>query len=110
MGLVVAGSNRVFQGLFTDLTSVSLVNQHSVNDLNKRVGNSDITVEQFRHNIVVDGPDLQPYDEDTWDWIKIGDNVILRNVKDCTRCILTTIDPENGIRHPDREPLKTLEQ
>ncbi|XP_063927745.1 mitochondrial amidoxime-reducing component 1 isoform X2 [Zophobas morio] len=97
-------------GLFADLTSVSLVNQHSVNDLNKRVGNSDITVEQFRHNIVVDGPDLQPYDEDTWDWIKIGDNVILRNVKDCTRCILTTIDPENGIRHPDREPLKTLEQ
>ena len=110
MGLVVAGSNHVFQGLFTDLTSVSLVNQHSVNDLNKRVGNSDITVERFRHNIVVDGPDLQPYDEDTWDWIKIGDNVILRNVKDCTRCILTPIDPENGIRHPDREPLKTLEQ
>lgn len=69
-----------------------------------------VAVENFRHNIVVDGPDLEPYDEDTWDWIKVGDDVVLRNVKDCTRCILTTIGPENGIRDPEREPLRTLEK
>ncbi|EFA02140.1 mitochondrial amidoxime reducing component 2 [Tribolium castaneum] len=97
-------------GLFADLSSVTLINQHSVHDLNKRVGNnSNVTVENFRHNIIVDGPDLQPYDEDNWDWIKVGDNVILRNVKDCTRCVFTTISSENGIRDINRQPLKTLE-
>jgi uncharacterized protein YcbX len=78
--------------------------------LNHRIGNSVVAVENFRHNIVVDGPDLEPYDEDTWDWIKVGDDVVLRNVKDCTRCMLTTIGPENGIRDPEREPLRTLEK
>jgi uncharacterized protein YcbX len=97
-------------GLYSDLTSVSLINQHSVNDLNHRIGNSVVAVENFRHNIIVDGPDLEPYDEDTWDWIKVGDDVVLRNVKDCTRCTLTTIGPENGIRDPEREPLRTLEK
>lgn len=79
-------------------------------DLNKRIGKTDVTVEHFRHNIVVDGSDLEAYDEDNWEWIKIGEKVILRNVKDCTRCIFTTIGPENGIRDITREPLKTLEK
>ncbi|XP_028178360.1 mitochondrial amidoxime-reducing component 1-like [Ostrinia furnacalis] len=26
----------------------------------------------------------------------------------CTRCAITTMDPETGARHPDSEPLKTL--
>ncbi|XP_044269581.1 mitochondrial amidoxime reducing component 2-like isoform X1 [Tribolium madens] len=97
-------------GLFADLASVTVINQQSVHDLNKRIGNnSNVTVENFRHNIIVDGPDLQPYDEDNWDWIKVGDNVIMRNVKDCTRCLRTTISSENGIRDINRQPLKTLE-
>lgn len=25
-----------------------------------------------------------------------------------SRCVFTTINPESGVRHPDREPLKTL--
>jgi len=49
------------------------------------------------------------YEEDKWDWIKIG-NVILRNVRPCTRCIFTTIDPETGTKHPNTEPLKTLKR
>lgn len=24
------------------------------------------------------------------------------------RCVLPTIDPETGVKHPDKEPLKTL--
>lgn len=96
-------------GLYSDLTSILLVNQASVNDLNKRIGNSSATVENFRPNFVVDGPNLQPYAEDSWEWVKVG-NAVFRNVKECTRCIMTTINPENGMRSSDMEPLKTLKQ
>lgn len=86
-----------------------LVNQASVNDLNKRIGSSTITVENFRPNIVVDGPQLEPYSEDNWDWIKIRD-ITFRNVKECTRCVMTTINPENANKTFGREPLQTLEK
>lgn len=95
-------------GLYSDLASILLVNQKSVDDLNTRLDNS-VTAHNFRPNIVVDDPNLKPYVEDNWDWIKIG-NVIFRNVKECTRCIMTTIDPETGLRSSNREPLKTLEK
>lgn len=95
--------------MYADLSSVLLVNQASVNDLNSRLGHSAVAVDNFRPNIVVDGIGLQPYCEDDWEWIKVGD-VIMRNVKECTRCIMTTLNPENGIPSSDREPLKTLEQ
>ena len=29
-------------------------------------------------------------------------------VKGCSRCIMTTLDPQTGERSPDREPLTTL--
>lgn len=80
-----------------------------MNDLQKRIGNSNISVENFRPNIVVDAPTLEAYAEDDWDFLKVGD-VIFRNVKECTRCIMTTVNPENGTRSNDREPLKTLEK
>ncbi|XP_030745521.1 mitochondrial amidoxime reducing component 2-like [Sitophilus oryzae] len=95
-------------GLYSDLTAILLVNQASIRDLNKRINKSTVSVDNFRPNVIVDGPCLEPYAEDQWEWIKIGD-VVLRNVKECTRCIMTTIDPENASRSSDREPLKTLE-
>ncbi|XP_018579002.1 mitochondrial amidoxime-reducing component 1-like [Anoplophora glabripennis] len=101
--------NKEVVGLYSDLTSILLLNQASVNDLNKRIGNSSVTVLNFRPNFVVDGPDLAPYAEDSWEWVKIG-NVVLRNVKECTRCIMTTINPENASRSSDMEPLKTLKK
>lgn len=73
-------------------------------DLNKRIGKPLATVYNFRPNIVVDCP---AYIEDKWNWIKIGD-VIFQVIKPCTRCVLTTINPETGERNKDGEPLKTL--
>ena len=35
---------------------------------------------------------------------------ILRNVKKCTRCIFTTVDPNKGEKRKDGEPLKTLKE
>jgi len=93
-------------GIFSDLTSVLLVNKSSVDDLNKRVTNgTNIPFENFRPSILVEGP--QPYEEDRWDWIKIGD-AIFRNVKPCTRCVMTTINQDTGLRNEDREPLNSL--
>lgn len=95
--------------MYADLTSVLIINQASVNNLISRLGNSTITSDNFRPNIVVDGPGLEPFCEDDWEWIKIGD-VVFRNVKDCTRCIITTLNPETTERLVNREPLNTLEQ
>jgi hypothetical protein len=47
--------------------------------------------------------------EDGWKRIRIGD-VEFRVVKPCSRCILTTIDPQTGERSADREPLATLQK
>ena len=47
--------------------------------------------------------------EDGWKRIRIGD-VEFRVVKPCSRCILTTIDPQTGERDASREPLATLQK
>jgi hypothetical protein len=58
---------------------------------------------RFRPNIVVKG--CEPFAEDTWKRIRIGD-VELATVKPCARCVVTTIDKEK-LAH-SKEPLKTL--
>ncbi|XP_017766462.1 PREDICTED: mitochondrial amidoxime reducing component 2 isoform X2 [Eufriesea mexicana] len=91
-------------GAYPDATSYSLINEGSVADLASRVGDT-ITPDYFRGNFVIKV--AAPYEEDTWEWVKIGD-VIFKNVMPCTRCIFTTIDPETGTKNPKTEPLKTL--
>nr|XP_012232102.1 PREDICTED: mitochondrial amidoxime-reducing component 1 [Linepithema humile] len=91
-------------GAYTDATSYSLVTEASVADLNSRLDET-ISSQQFRMNIVVKGS--TPYEEEKWDWIKIG-NLIFKNVKPCTRCILTTVNPETGQKNSKAEPLVTL--
>ncbi|XP_043500666.1 mitochondrial amidoxime-reducing component 1-like isoform X1 [Polistes fuscatus] len=107
----VREKNRIFPlienvdtGAFPDATSYNLINESSIMDLNSRLEES-VTTSNFRPNFVVKGANV--YEEDTWDWIKIGD-VVFRNVKPCTRCIFTTVDPETGVKNSKVEPLKTL--
>lgn len=61
---------------------------------------------QFRPNFLVRGS--LPYEEDKWKWIRIGETAVFKNVKPCTRCVLTTINPDTAIMEPKREPLRTL--
>lgn len=65
-----------------------LFNESSLNDLNSRL-QEPVSVLNFRANFVVKGP--LPYEEDHWKWIKIGDNVIFRNIKPCTRYVFSNI-------------------
>ncbi|KAL0134398.1 hypothetical protein PUN28_001289 [Cardiocondyla obscurior] len=91
-------------GAYPDETSYTLANEASIADLNTRL-DEPVVAQQFRMSFLVKGPSA--YEEDNWDWVKIG-NVIMRNLRPCTRCIFTTINPETGTKHPNTEPLKTL--
>lgn len=93
-------------GRFSDIASYMIVNEESIKDLNEKVGGDTyFSSHYFRPNIVI--KDCIPYEEDTWDWVKIGET-IFRVVKPCTRCIAITIDPETAIKNPVLEPMRTL--
>ena len=84
-----------------------LMNEASITDLNTRI-KEPVTPLQFRPNFVVNGP--SSFEEDKWKWIKIGDEVIFRNVRPCTRCVFTNINPESGVSNKEGQPLKTLRE
>ena len=61
-------------------------------------------MKRFRANMVV--KNTEPYAEDNWKKIRIGE-CEFQIVKSCSRCILTTVDPETG-KFSGKEPLRTL--
>ena len=65
----------------------------ALNDYVREQGEAALPMSRFRPNIVIDG--AQPWTEDSWKQIKIGD-VLIDCVKPCTRCIMTTLDPMSG--------------
>ncbi|NER59241.1 MOSC domain-containing protein [Pseudomonas sp. MAFF212428] len=89
---------------FADGFPLLLIGQASLDDLVQRVGRP-LQMLRFRPNLVVEGS--APFAEDGWERIRIGE-LTFRVLKPCTRCILTTIDPQTGERSEDREPLTTL--
>lgn len=93
----------VDSGALHDVSSFMLLNAASLRDLNARLDHA-VTAVRFRGNFVVDG--AEPFAEDDWKWVRIGDGVVFRNMKPCFRCIFTNIDPETSLR--SKEPLQTL--
>ena len=89
---------------FADGFPLLLIGQGSLDDLSSRIGQPQEML-RFRPNLVVQG--AEPFAEDSWKRIRIGD-MEFRLLKGCSRCILTTIDPATGERNADREPLTTL--
>lgn len=63
-----------------------------------------LPMERFRPNLVVGG-DLEPFEEDRWAGLRVGD-VELRFAERCDRCSLTTIDLEALVT--TKEPIRTL--
>ena len=88
---------------FSDGFPLLLISEASLNDLNSRLPES-VTMKHFRPNLVV--KNTAPYEEDSWKKIIIGE-CAFNLVKPCSRCILTTVDPENG-KFSGKEPLRTL--
>lgn len=91
---------------FADGFPYLLANEASLRDLQNRCPAS-VSIEQFRPNLLVTG--AAAWEEDTWKVVRIGE-VIFDVVKPCSRCVLTTVSPERGQKHPSGEPLSTLQR
>ena len=91
---------------YADGFPLLITNRSSLDDLNSRL-QQPVTMSAFRPNIVIQG--AEAYSEDNWNQITIG-TMTFDVVKPCARCLMTTIDPETGIKRSDGEPLKTLAQ
>ncbi|MFM9883001.1 MAG: MOSC domain-containing protein [Burkholderiales bacterium] len=106
-------SDRVWTGAdeglnrFSDGFPVLVISAASLADLNARL-RTPIPMDRFRPNIVIDG--ISAYDEDHLDTLSAGPissgPIVLRVVKPCTRCEITTTDQATGLR--GAEPLRTL--
>jgi uncharacterized protein len=88
---------------FADGYPILIISEESLQDLNSKLG-APLPMNRFRPNIVVKGSD--PFAEDTWKRIRIGE-IEIALVKPCARCVVTTIDKETLAK--SKEPLKTLE-
>jgi hypothetical protein len=92
---------------FADGYAYLVITEASLADLNTRLAAKShpaLPMNRFRPSIVVSG--AQPYAEDHWGDIRVGE-AVLRGVKPCGRCQVTTTDQTTGeVRGP--EPLQTL--
>ena len=79
-----------------------MIGQSSLDDLNSRL-EFPVPMNRFRPNLVFTGG--QPYEEDSWKLLTIGNNKFA-GVKPCSRCVLTTVDQNTGEK--GKEPLATL--
>ncbi|MBX9669562.1 MAG: MOSC domain-containing protein [Candidatus Obscuribacterales bacterium] len=87
---------------FQDGFPLLVISTASLADLNSRLEEA-LPMNRFRPNIVVDG--AQPFEEDQWLSIRIGD-IVFEMDSPCSRCVITTIDQSLAVA--GKEPLKTL--
>ncbi len=87
---------------YSDGYPLLLVNRASLDALNARLP-VPVPLDRFRPNLVIAG--AEPFAEDAWRRIRIGD-VEFAVVKPCARCVTITVDQVTGERGP--EPLRTL--
>lgn len=89
---------------FSDGYPYLITSESSLADLNERMaGRMQVEMLRFRPNIVVSG--TEPWEEDDWKTIQLG-NAVFRTPKPCARCSVITINPATG--QEGKEPLKTL--
>lgn len=91
---------------FADGYPILVIGAASLADLNARLaaqGGLPLPMNRFRPNVVLAG--LPPYDEDQVATMTVGD-IVLRCVKPCTRCQVTTTNQDTA--DVGVEPLRTL--
>jgi hypothetical protein len=87
---------------FADAYPLLVLSEASLADLNARLANP-LPMNRFRPNLVLSG--IEAYDEDFIDQVHVG-QIMLKLVKPCTRCRITTTDQSTG--EVGIEPLPTL--
>ena len=91
---------------FADGFPFLVTNLASLDELNSRL-ETPVEIRRFRPNIVVEG--AAAWSEDDWRQLLIGEQVFSL-VKPCSRCVMTTVDPDTGKKGSDLQPLRTLGQ
>ncbi|OEU22144.1 MOSC-domain-containing protein [Fragilariopsis cylindrus CCMP1102] len=93
----------------TDGFPILIASESSLDELNKRLiasGKDSIPMSRFRPNIVIQGGNLlQPFEEDKWKIILIGD-IVFAIVKACPRCKQSCTDQITGKVSP--EPVEIM--
>ena len=85
-----------------DVFPFHLISETSLAALNTRL-EQPLPINRFRPNLVAGG--CEPFAEHGWKLVRIGP-IILRVVKPCARCAITTVDQRTAIK--TKEPLRTL--
>ena len=94
---------------FADGYPLLLTNPRSLEALNDWIlegphaAEGPLPMKRFRPSVVVTG--APAWAEDGWRRLRVGE-VTFRVAKLCDRCVLTTVDPDTGVK--GREPLVTL--
>lgn len=112
---------------FPDVLPIQVASETSLRELNSRLrktGASEITVERFRPNVIVDSDNLEPWEEDEWKTLRVNppktflgslstitgvgsQSIDVDVVARCARCHVPNVDPDTAI--PDKkEPWGTL--
>ncbi|MEM9092987.1 MAG: MOSC N-terminal beta barrel domain-containing protein [Cyanobacteria bacterium P01_F01_bin.53] len=87
---------------FSDAYPFLLISEASLADLNGRL-EQPVPMNRFRPNLVVKG--CEPFAEDMWKRIKIGE-IVFDVAKACSRCSIPGVEQATGKQ--GKEPLKTL--
>lgn len=81
---------------FADAFPLLIVSQASLAELNTHL-DDPVTIDRFRGNIVVSGNDLEPYEEDYWREVRVGELSVFV-VRACARCPVPNTDQTTGVR------------
>ncbi|VEU41343.1 unnamed protein product [Pseudo-nitzschia multistriata] len=92
-----------FPVLIASEASLDVVNQRLVH----KGGHKPISMSQFRPNIVIKRGSIEPFEEDRWKVVAIG-NVVFAIVKACPRCKQSCTDQTTGTVSKAMEPLETM--
>lgn len=87
---------------------IHLVFDTSINKLKELWGKGEVDHRRFRPNLIISLIEKNPFIEETWfgKQMKIGEEVEIELTSDCPRCMIITVNPDNGER--DATLLKTI--
>lgn len=90
------------EGGLADLPRTALVTVEASRQALEREVSRPLDLRRFRTNLHLD-LDVEAFAEESWEgrWVRIGDEVVLRLLQPCPRCVLPTLDPGGGSRWPE---------
>jgi hypothetical protein len=89
---------------FADGYPLLVTNTASLAELNERLAVA-VDMRHFRPNIVVDS--TVAWSEDHWQSVTMGEGNY-RILSPCSRCVMTTVNPDTGEKATSVQPLRTL--